>query len=1784
MSWTAKTSLVLICTLLASVFMYEGWYQPQSSKATISTTGWTTLAGTFHTATGAPTANVTLTGSANTGRVLVVALTTVQSTAAAQSAASVTYNGATMVQAAADSTATSTNVHTSIYYLTETSASGQGKPFDSSSHALTASITGGTVTYADGYYALLTGVDQSNPLGSGATPTANRTAITGSSTDSLTTGITVNANEQAVIAYSMYRSSSSQPTISAWPSAWTVSQTQGKTSSPYYSTYVGLRGIPASNQSADTCSTTVSSSSAITSMSAVSFRAILLNTTTPGTATAKASGTTRINVTIPYTDDSNGNNTAYVEWQTAGSGLWNNNSGTIAHSASPYLYTITGLSAATSYDVRVTWNDPDGTPQQQTITSVSTGKIDQLVNWTKFYDGTANSTNTTTNSFAVPAATARALVVGVSTCASSSANGTDPTVSYGGVALTKATDNDSTSGRSHTWLYYLPENAIMDGSAHALSVTFSSGSFANISVYYGVFSGVDPGSTVTSTGSNNNSSSSATAAFTSALTVNAYDQALYISNIYNQGGGAVPSYTMSGNWASSGSNTGTEWKIEMGNRSFLTTGSTTDTAGITAITPSSRTAMSGISLKAYVPPQPGTNLANGVPAGSSTVCPVTTNIINNFTLINTNTGSDSVSDLTVTSTNGTAISTMSVWNAAGTTQYFTTLLAPTSGSDTWKLSGGTPIPVTNASASYQVKVTYKNWAGLPAGNTATTAVVSGYTCTDASYNTNTVQGTVTANNSAPTLAGTWRRVSGSSIQSNAPAAGDYVLVVRYTANTDATMPINGTTYAVGNSFGTGGTVANISAAGSAASFTDAVPSAGTYYYRFFEYNSCTTYATTGSWSTAVTYAAVTSASPSALGQGVTKDVFVNGAGFVSGSTVTFSNAGITLNGSATYISSSQLKQNVTVSASATGTSTVTVASSGNPSVTSSSLLTIGASPTLSSAAPNIPQAASSFPVTITGTGFQNGATVSISGGDSTVSTSFVSSTQLTATITLSANAALGNRDVTVINPDFGAVTAFGAVAVIQPLSTTPGTVSFTQISTTGMTVQVAFTGDSDGDNSCSVTWGESNGSYPNIVPATRQGSKYVATLTGLSSGADGAGKIYYFKASFSDADGVTGANPVFGASSTKGSPLNHNSLNLGSDKWPQGWGVQEGKYGAFTCSTCHNRSTSNIKMIAGSIQSPSLENWSSVKNSSSVNVSYLNPALNLGNDASHATSTNVCEVCHSRTDHHRYNNAGANHMGTQDCTPCHSHKLGFAPDSDGGQNCVLCHATLNSGAYHHDLSSTAACLNCHADHNVFRSDLNGANTVGRAANLRADASVLPVAGAPATQSNTDFNAAAPNGGLCVSCHLISQTKPDTTQTAVVAKADFAGSAHNFTVSSSFGRDNSTFLANCSKCHGDSNAKKFQNAGNQFSTHGSAAADILAPLGDPAPSDNGFCYRCHSKVTDALAGTLKPSAGYDYYGAATMGRDAEGIYGVFQKTGSAHNQTNLVNCSDCHSTHGAKSGAHVVGTNFAGPPLNGVTGAKLAGTLAAWTSPTAASFSSIASVVSGTDLEASVCFKCHTAASGSSLPASPSGGFTMTDVAKEFNPSNAGFHPVLAAAGGNQGAVNLANLVTTYNSWSKAGRNLMTCSDCHGSDSTTDPSGPHGSASKFLLRGPNTKWDGTLSLLKSGNANIMPAGTFCANCHSSTFTSSRYSAHTDTNHSGIPCLNCHAAIPHGGPRMGILVSPAGADASVGGTISGWDTSAPYSQSSGSSLYINSYPAAGAGWSKSNCGCNKAGSHG
>ncbi|MFL5748579.1 MAG: hypothetical protein ACJ751_28155, partial [Niastella sp.] len=131
------------------------------------------------------------------------------------------------------------------------------------------------------------------------------------------------------------------------------------------------------------------------------------------------------------------------------------------------------------------------------------GQITQPTAWANLYNvatGTASG-----NTFAVAGGSNRLLVIGITTSHTSSGTVQDPTtITYGGVTLTKATGDGASSGRMHTWLYFLKDNAIMNGAAQALNVTMGTASqtIVNMTVWYTVFAGVDQTPASYTTGNN----------------------------------------------------------------------------------------------------------------------------------------------------------------------------------------------------------------------------------------------------------------------------------------------------------------------------------------------------------------------------------------------------------------------------------------------------------------------------------------------------------------------------------------------------------------------------------------------------------------------------------------------------------------------------------------------------------------------------------------------------------------------------------------------------------------------------------------------------------------------------------------------------------------------------------------------------------------------------------------------------------------------------------------------------------------------------------------------------------------------------------------------------------------------------------------------------------------------------------------------------------------------------------------------------------------------------------
>ena len=171
----------------------------------------------------------------------------------------------------------------------------------------------------------------------------------------------------------------------------------------------------------------------------------------------------------------------------------------------------------------------------------------------------------------------------------------------------------------------------------------------------------------------------------------------------------------------------------------------------------------------------------------------------------------------------------------------------------------------------------------------------------------------------------------------------------------------------------------------------------------------------GATSSGVSYpiglSTITSLSPTTAatgGPGFT--LTVNGSGFVSGSTVQWNGTGLTT----TYISATQLTATVPASLIASaGAASISVV---NPNSTISNVVTFTITAlSITSLSPNTTTAGgAAFVLGVNGTGFLSGSTVQWNG--TALTTAFVSSTQLTASVTGILIASAGTANVTVINP------------------------------------------------------------------------------------------------------------------------------------------------------------------------------------------------------------------------------------------------------------------------------------------------------------------------------------------------------------------------------------------------------------------------------------------------------------------------------------------------------------------------------------------------------------------------------------------------------------------------------------------------------------------------------------------------------------------------------------------------------------------------------------------------
>ena len=160
-------------------------------------------------------------------------------------------------------------------------------------------------------------------------------------------------------------------------------------------------------------------------------------------------------------------------------------------------------------------------------------------------------------------------------------------------------------------------------------------------------------------------------------------------------------------------------------------------------------------------------------------------------------------------------------------------------------------------------------------------------------------------------------------------------------------------------------------------------------------------------------------------------VTINGSNFVSGATVTFDTTPAT---NVSVVSPNSITAVAPTHAS--GAVNITVTNPDQQTASAGSFTYIAAAPAVASIAPPSGPTSGGTPITVNGSGFQNGATVTI-GGIAATNVQVVSATQLTATTPIGPATEELIADVVVHNPDGTTATKTGAFTwSVPPLAVT----------------------------------------------------------------------------------------------------------------------------------------------------------------------------------------------------------------------------------------------------------------------------------------------------------------------------------------------------------------------------------------------------------------------------------------------------------------------------------------------------------------------------------------------------------------------------------------------------------------------------------------------------------------------------------------------------------------------------------------------------------------------------
>ncbi len=251
---------------------------------------------------------------------------------------------------------------------------------------------------------------------------------------------------------------------------------------------------------------------------------------------------------------------------------------------------------------------------------------------------------------------------------------------------------------------------------------------------------------------------------------------------------------------------------------------------------------------------------------------------------------------------------------------------------------------------------------------------------------------------------------------------------------------------------------------------------------------------------------LTSIAPSSGAQGTSVNVTLTGTNFTTGSQVRLQGGGLTQT-NIVVVSPTQITATYNISSSATigAHNTWVVTSAGSSNMLTFTVTAAQGAPTLTSVTPNSGVRGNAVNVTLAGTNFIAGATVGATGSGITVSNVTVaSSTQITATLTLAANATLGPSSISVTTSagtsntvPFTVNAAVPTLTSVAPNSGTQGTAVNVTLAGSGFIAgaTVGVTGSGITVSNVTVVSGTQITATLNIAAAATPGAYNISVTT-----------------------------------------------------------------------------------------------------------------------------------------------------------------------------------------------------------------------------------------------------------------------------------------------------------------------------------------------------------------------------------------------------------------------------------------------------------------------------------------------------------------------------------------------------------------------------------------------------------------------------------------------------------------------------------------------------------------